>query len=87
MALALVDEGIPFRLVEALLHAQRALGLDWIGIVPQYYAGSYDNRGLFPEADGIHDTYGHGILDEHPALRSRVHWYPPERLEKAETNH
>jgi hypothetical protein len=83
MALALVDEGIPFKLVEARLHAQRALGLDWIGIVPQYYAGSYDKRGLFREADGIHDTCGHEILDEHPALRSRVHWYPAERLETA----
>ncbi len=80
MALALAAEGVPFRLADVDLHVRRVQGLDWIGIVPRYYLGAHDYSDLFPGGEPVHDAVDHTLLDEYPALREHVIWYPPQQL-------
>jgi hypothetical protein len=80
MALALHDAGVSFELSDAVLHTERIQGNDWIGIVPDYYAGC-SSFGLFPEVDRIRDLAIYSSACEREEAVSRVRWYPLEILQ------
>lgn len=73
MALALWRENVPFVLVDADLHRRRVQGTDWIGIVPDYYAGA-DASSLFPASEMIHDLLVYQAVEEHPHLMKYIRW-------------
>lgn len=84
MTLALHGAGIPVCLADADRHLLRIRGIDWVGVLPDYYSGIRHPGQLFPKEDQVYDAYTYSnIAADNPAIGPYIEWSPlvlPEPL-------